>query len=87
MQVERDFLRSLVQPPAQDLLSKTSVMSDFLQKAVMLLGFNSLYWCISAVLRVLIFLLACDTGAILPRVLAGLHQHICILEYVRGKDG
>lgn len=64
-----------------------SIVPDFPQKAKMLLGFNPLYRCISAVLRVLIFLLACDVSAILPGLLAGLHQHICILESVRGKDG
>lgn len=53
----------------------------------MLLGFNSLWWCISAVLTLLIVLLACDISTILPRSLAGLHQHRCIFISVRWKDG
>lgn len=37
-------------------------------------------------LRVLIFLLACNVSGILPGLLAGLHQHFSILKSMRGED-
>lgn len=53
-----------------------SVVADFPQTAKKLLGFNPLCQCIFAVLRVLLFLLACNASAVLPGLLDGLHQHV-----------